>query len=59
MYKYISNKQLKLEEFKSDFELSLNPMNRWVQLNSITPWDDLIHMHMNCMIHQIRSGIIT
>jgi len=38
----MSNKQLKVEEFKSDFELSLNPINRWLQLSSITPWDDLV-----------------
>ena len=38
----MSNKQLKGEQFKNDFELSLNPMNRWVQLSSITPWDDLV-----------------
>src|SRR6056297_1105894 len=42
MYKYMSCNQLKIEEFKTDFELSLNPKNRWIQLSSITPWDDLV-----------------
>ncbi len=49
MYRYMSNKQLKIEEFKSDFELSLNPMNRWVQLSSITPWDDLVEEYVKSL----------
>jgi IS5 family transposase len=42
MYDYISENQQKIEEFKTDFELSLDPKNRWIQLSSITPWDDLV-----------------
>jgi len=37
MYTYTSNKQQKIEEFKTDFELALDPKNRWIQLSSITP----------------------
>ena len=43
MYNYISENQKKIEEFKTDFELSLDPKNRWIQLSSITPWDDLVN----------------
>jgi len=42
MYDYISENQQKIEEFKTDFELALDPKNRWIQLSSITPWDDLV-----------------
>jgi hypothetical protein len=42
MYNYISTNQQKIEEFKTDFELTLNPKNRWIRLSSITPWDDLV-----------------
>ena len=43
MYDYISENQQKIEEFKTDFEMALNPGNRWIQLSSITPWDDLVN----------------
>ena len=42
MYSYNSKNQLKIEEFKTAFEISLDPKNRWIQLSSITPWDDLV-----------------
>lgn len=50
MYKYTSNKQQTVEAFKSDFELSLNPNNRWVQLSSITPWDDLVSEYIRHLV---------
>jgi hypothetical protein len=42
MYDYISKSQQKIEEFKTDFELALDSKNRWIQLSSITPWDELV-----------------
>ncbi len=42
MYSYISANQQKIEEFKTDFELALDPKNRWIRLSLITPWDDLV-----------------
>jgi len=42
MFDYTSSKQLRIEEFKSDFELKLNPNNRWVKLSMIIQWDDLV-----------------
>jgi len=49
MYDYISNNQQKIEEFKTDFELALDPKNRWIQLSSITPWDDLVREYIKSL----------
>jgi IS5 family transposase len=46
MYDYTSKNQQKIEEFKTDFELALDPKNRWIQLSSITPWDDLVREYI-------------
>lgn len=49
MIRYTSDKQLKIEAFKSPFELSLNPKNRWVKLSNIISWDDLVKPYINKM----------
>ncbi len=49
MYSYISENQQKIEEFKTDFEMVLDPGNRWIQLSSITPWDDLVREYIKSL----------
>ncbi|HBH82574.1 MAG: hypothetical protein A2X04_15420 [Bacteroidetes bacterium GWF2_41_9] len=49
MYDYISKNQQKIEEVKTDFELALDPKNRWIQLSSITPWDDLVREYIKSL----------
>jgi IS5 family transposase len=49
MYNYNSKNQLKIEEFKTDFEMALDPRNRWVRLSSITPWDDLVREYVKSL----------
>ncbi|MFC2086614.1 IS5 family transposase [Bacteroidota bacterium] len=49
MYEYTSINQVKIEEFKTDFEVALDPKNRWIQLSSITPWDDLIREYIKSL----------
>jgi len=55
MIRYTSVKQLKIQEFKTDYELSINPMNRWVQLSSIVPWDDLVKEYLKNMNQDLGS----
>ncbi len=49
MYDYNSNNQIKIEEFKTDFEVALDPGNRWVRLSSITPWDELVSEYVKSL----------
>jgi len=49
MYVYNSKNQLKIEEFKTDFEVALDPGNRWVRLSSITPWDELVREYVKSL----------
>ena len=49
MFNYISKNQRKIEEFKTDFEIALDPRNRWIQLSSITPWDDLVREYIKSL----------
>lgn len=46
MITYNSNKQTKIEEFKSDFELRLQSTNRWILLSFRLPWDDLCRPYL-------------
>lgn len=41
MIRYTSAAQLKIEEFKTPFEIRIDKENRWVQLAGQIPWDDL------------------
>lgn len=45
MIRYTSNQQLKIENFKTDFELKLSADNRWVKLASMIPWDALASVY--------------
>lgn len=49
MIKYTSTNQIKIEEFKTPFELKLDSTNRWVRLSSIMPWDDLVKVYTNSL----------
>jgi IS5 family transposase len=42
---YVSPKQFVLEGFESPFDRRLNPMNRWVKLAKLIPWDDLCNIY--------------
>ena len=42
MINYTSQFQLKFDEFSSLYQLQLDPLNRWIQLSSILPWDMIV-----------------
>lgn len=39
MVHYITQHQLKIEEFGNLYQMNLNPNNRWIQLTKYFPWD--------------------
>jgi len=41
MIEYNSNKQIKIEEFSTPFEMKMDAENRWVKLSKAIPWDEL------------------
>ena len=43
--KYVSAKQLSFTEFESPFERKLNPLNRWIILSKLLPWDELCSIY--------------
>jgi hypothetical protein len=49
MIEYISEHQLSIEEFKTPFQTSLLPDNRWVKLSNVVPWDDFASSYMSMM----------
>ena len=49
MINYISEKQLTIEEFKTPFEMSLLPDNRWVRLSYVVPWDSFASAYISMM----------
>jgi len=58
MIRYISEKQLSIEEFKTPFETSLSPDNRWVELSKIVPWDKFASIYMSVMSTDMgRQGL--
>lgn len=60
MKTYTTVKQLKIEEFKTPFELKLDKNNRWVQLSSQIPWDELASVyHKKLAKDKGRPGIDT
>ncbi len=49
MIQYTPASQLKIEEFRTPFELKLDADNRWVKLSQLIPWDQLAgvyHHHL-------------
>lgn len=49
MIRYISSKQLSIEEFKTPFESHLNPDNKWVKLANLIPWDEFVAIYTKPM----------
>jgi transposase, IS5 family len=45
MIRYKSNKQITIEEFKTTFEIKLDPENRWAKLAAMIPWNDLADIY--------------
>ena len=49
MVRYISEKQLTIEEFKTPFQAKLSPENRWVKLSQLVPWDEFASAYIRMM----------
>lgn len=49
MVRYISEKQLTIEEFKTPFRQKLSADNRWVKLSQVVPWDEFASAYMSMM----------
>jgi len=49
MINYISERQLTIEEFKTPFQTSLRPDNRWVTLSTTVPWDVFASAYISIM----------
>ena len=58
MIKYISSKQIKIEEFKTPFELKIDKANRWVKLSEKTPWDALANIYYRNMSQDMGAPAI-
>jgi len=41
MIRYKPSNQIKIEEFKTPFEIKLDKTNRWVKMSELIPWDKL------------------
>ena len=53
MTRYTPSSQLKIEEFKTPFELKLDSNNRWVKLSQLIPWDDLAGIYYKNLHHTV------
>jgi len=49
MIRYESTKQLTIEEFKTPFQTSLLPDNRWIKLAKVVPWDKFASIYISMM----------
>lgn len=49
MFKYTSQNQLSIFEFKTEFESKLNPENRWVLFSKLLDWDSLASIYCKQM----------
>ena len=49
MVRYISEKQLSIEEFKTPFQAKLSAENRWVKLSQVVPWDEFASAYISMM----------
>ena len=49
MVRYISDKQLSIEEFKTPFQAKLSAENRWVKLSKVVPWDEFASAYISMM----------
>jgi len=43
---YVSPNQLVLDGFESPFDQKLNPINRWVVLAHLIPWDEICNLYL-------------
>jgi IS5 family transposase len=58
MIRYISEKQLSIEEFKTPFQAKLSANNRWVKLAQVVPWDKFASAYMSLMSSDFgRPGV--
>ena len=58
MVRYISEKQLTIEEFKTPFRANLSAENRWVKLARVVPWDKFASIYMTLMSSDLgRPGV--
>lgn len=49
MIRYKSQNQMRIEEFKTPFEIKLSQENRWVKLARVLPWDELAKIYHRAM----------
>lgn len=49
MIRYRTNKQMKIWEFKTPFQMNLDPNNRWVILAERLPWDTMAGLYLSKM----------
>ena len=49
MIRYTPENQLSIEAFKTPFQNSLSPDNRWVKLSKIVPWDKFAFLYISMM----------
>jgi hypothetical protein len=45
MIRYNPSNQIKIEEFKTPFEMNLDKTNRWVKMSEMIPWDKLASIY--------------
>ncbi len=58
MINYTPENQLSIEEFKTPFQTSLLPDNRWVELSKVVPWDAFASIYISLMNTEMgRPGI--
>lgn len=58
MIRYVSEKQLTIEEFKTPFQKKLSAENRWVKLSQVVPWDKFASVYMEMMSSDLgRPGL--
>ena len=58
MLRYISERQLSIEEFKTPFQAKLSAENRWVKLSQVVPWDEFASAYVSMMnTSHSRPGI--
>jgi hypothetical protein len=58
MIRYVSEKQLTIEEFKTPFQKKLSADNRWVKQSQVVPWDKFANVYMAMMSSDLgRPGL--
>lgn len=58
MIRYVSERQLTIEEFKTPFQAKLSAENRWVKLSQVVPWDKFANVYMAMMSSDLgRPGL--